>query len=118
MTTVCVILLFHLNISMLLAIIQYNIHSKNHVADNIDDEIHTTPNDLYQDDKGICKLHFHLSISMLLAIIQDDNYSKNLVDNTDDEIQTVPNDLSPDEKGICKTCFSFKCLCVMSNYTK
>ena len=60
MRTVSVTLLFHLNISMLLAIKEYNIHSKILVVDNNDDEIHTTTNDLCQDDKAICKTSFSL----------------------------------------------------------
>ena len=60
MRTVSVTLLFHLNISMLLAIIEYNIHSKNHVADNNDDEIQTIPTDLCHDENGICKTSLSL----------------------------------------------------------
>ena len=71
MTKLSVRLLFHLNISLLLAIIRDDIHSKNLVADNNDDEIQTVPNDLFPDEKGICKTCFSLK---WLCIIT--NYAK------------------------------------------
>ena len=71
MRMVSATLSFHLNISMLLAIIEYNIHNKNRVADNADDEIQTVPTDLSQDKKGICETL--LSLKCLCVM---NNYTK------------------------------------------
>ena len=56
---------------MLLAIIEYNIHNKNLVADNADDEIQTVPKDESQDEKGICETFFLLKCLCIVS-----NYTK------------------------------------------